>query len=1142
MDAAIKELDRLQNLTSFDPGPSSLSSTSPFTAQKGKQTIGVAEALDGLLAALRDVKERVESGTASEHDVANIAKIVEERKKEIDDRQKEIHATIGRIGKALDKKFTNPVPEIEPLFTSNEAQDALQRTIALHFLRTGQFETAEVFINESDVTIPPENTVQFIELHSVLTALRRQDIGLALEWCKRNEGFLKDRNSPLEFYLHRSQFMRLLLASNPPDPLPAIVYSRTFSKHFYSTYGNEIGRLLTCCAFLPIEKLLNSPCADLASPSVHLDLEPMFAKEYCASLGMSRQVPLRVVGDIGGGGALARIEKGRKVMRERKSEWSQTNELPIEIPLPPENRYHSIFACPVSKEQSTPANPPMMISCGHVIAKDSLAKLAKPHGKAKCPYCPQEFQQSQALEEFDDDGKPLKPFGCPRGRSCKFVHPDNSYWATAPRCNRVPSNLRAFPLPSGRGRGRGGPPTGLRERTGSNVLPLGSANGNSGWGSKKTTTNVTTTWGANWSTSTDKGKDKDKKEGTSGLSKGWDSGWDSGWGSGWGSAGDSKNEDTGKDKGKEKAVEPPSGGWAEMTTENDNVPWSGWGATAEWTATSPVDTKSGSSTLVQTNEPGSSKRSTVSPVSEKRHMSETKIWNDEKKKDSRSQSLGFSSAEPPSKVDVDSPRSSIAPSSVTSWRDTKPFASPIHNRSASALIQPFTADDSAHSSRAGSVVPFSAVPPPKEARTLRSVSYKDARDVWNEYIDLIRRPIALKLFLIQERARHKDYKAAQNSPTYTRVGRQGTILLDENMRKIKTRVERDEKAYKAAVDNLCAFEEGFDFAMNALTGPSIDTTEMKNELTGLKSYVDEAKTCVDAMQATGSDIETKARVVTEPVASPTPVVKEEKEEPEKVESATPINQDQEINGRLQGLRDKSMGLFSTFLDERSNSEANDAIRGKVDELKMSLLESLRTEEEELSARVTKLSEDHASLGRDLEELCDDVAGLLTSLGQVELTMQQEIDRLRESLEEDQRLLEASEARARECHKSLEKSNGNLASLRQGLRTLEESQRRDSEPPLDQVIASLLPIIRTQLYPEIELALELMTSRTVEVVREHNENQLHVLFRMLEPLCKMTGDLHSGFEIRSPNPIKGPLPVSLKVGELGAESLPLSSNI
>jgi hypothetical protein len=154
---------------------------------------------------------------------------------------------------------------------------------------------------------------------------------------------------------------------------------------------------MTCIAFLPLSKLQNSIYKDLALPTLHFDLEPLFAKEYCANLGMSRQLPLRVVGDIGGGGALARIERGRKVMGDRKGEWRQMDELPIEILLPSENRYHSIFACLVSKEQSTESNPPMMMTCGHVISKDSLQKLNKSGGRSKCPYCPVETQLGSAL-------------------------------------------------------------------------------------------------------------------------------------------------------------------------------------------------------------------------------------------------------------------------------------------------------------------------------------------------------------------------------------------------------------------------------------------------------------------------------------------------------------------------------------------------------------------------------------------------------------------------------------------------------------------------------------------------------------------------------------------------------------------------
>lgn len=123
--------------------------------------------------------------------------------------------------------------------------------------------------------------------------------------------------------------MCILLAKDLPDASSALAYAKSQMQHLYLTYSAEINRLCACIIFTPLD---GSPYADLASPSLHFELEPLFSKEYCASLGMSRQVPLRVVGDIGGGGALARIEKGRKVMRERKSEWSQTDELPVRSP------------------------------------------------------------------------------------------------------------------------------------------------------------------------------------------------------------------------------------------------------------------------------------------------------------------------------------------------------------------------------------------------------------------------------------------------------------------------------------------------------------------------------------------------------------------------------------------------------------------------------------------------------------------------------------------------------------------------------------------------------------------------------------------------------------------------------------------
>jgi len=379
-DTFLKELDKFQFLfhNAQTPAPGSVKVKSP----------PIPSSLDALLAILKDAKQQLDSGVSPNALGTQISNAIDGRKKDIDERLKEVYNSLGRIGKTLDKKYPDPLPKHPPLFTSPRAAAALDRVIALHFVRSGEFNVADTFIREAHVDTKPNSMDQFVDMHRIVSALRNYDLEPALEWCAWNRDFLRSRSSPLEFHLHRSRYLTLLLAE--ADIGRALSYGRRHFPPLYTDHGSDIARLMNAVVFLPLDRLSKSPYADLSEPSVHTSLETEFATEYCAMLHMSRQPPLRVVGDIGGGGALVRIEKGKKVMQDKKSEWSATEELPIEIPVPPENRYHSIFACPVSKEQATEANPPMMLTCGHVLATESINRLAKNGGRVKCPYCPVE--------------------------------------------------------------------------------------------------------------------------------------------------------------------------------------------------------------------------------------------------------------------------------------------------------------------------------------------------------------------------------------------------------------------------------------------------------------------------------------------------------------------------------------------------------------------------------------------------------------------------------------------------------------------------------------------------------------------------------------------------------------------------------
>jgi hypothetical protein len=121
----------------------------------------------------------------------------------------------------------------------------------------------------------------------------------------------------------------MLMSDTKASRLDAVRYLQGLAPALREIHAAEVQRLVTALLYLPLERLAKSPYRDLVDPSLHRIIQVEFAKEYCASVGLSRTLPLRTVGDIGAGGAIVRIEKGKKVMREKKSEWSQTDELPV---------------------------------------------------------------------------------------------------------------------------------------------------------------------------------------------------------------------------------------------------------------------------------------------------------------------------------------------------------------------------------------------------------------------------------------------------------------------------------------------------------------------------------------------------------------------------------------------------------------------------------------------------------------------------------------------------------------------------------------------------------------------------------------------------------------------------------------------
>lgn len=308
--------------------------------------------------------------------------------------QKELNVALSKYPKLLEKIFN---PDISKAYRNIDFDiHTVNQIIASHFYREGQFEIGDYFVNEA---VEPEALAaksSFSEMYQILEAMKLRNLEPALNWAARNSEQLKRNGSDIEMKLHRLHFVEILQRRGREE---ALNYTRTFLAPFATSRMPEFQKLVGCLLYAG--RLDSSPYSELLSPMHWEKLSEELTRHFCNLIGQSYESPLSVTVAAGIQG-LPTLLKLVNVMTGKKQEWQGMKQLPVPVDLDREFQFHSIFVCPVSRDQASEENPPMLLSCGHVLCKQSITKLSKNNSTRpfKCPYCPSEVEVSQCRQLY----------------------------------------------------------------------------------------------------------------------------------------------------------------------------------------------------------------------------------------------------------------------------------------------------------------------------------------------------------------------------------------------------------------------------------------------------------------------------------------------------------------------------------------------------------------------------------------------------------------------------------------------------------------------------------------------------------------------------------------------------------------------
>ncbi|XP_046439694.1 E3 ubiquitin-protein ligase RMND5A-like isoform X1 [Daphnia pulex] len=363
------------------------------TYEEGKRKI--EEATEILLSIKRDFEQRKEvNAKESQLGISRVKECLSQLSKQ----HRKIQKSLSNIEKKIEANFQRGcgVSIFPPILPDSEK--LLNQAICLHLLRNGFVESGVEFSRESGLEID-DRIQEACKLTEIQAKLKENHLDAAIAWAQGHHQELLEKNSDLEFKLHQMRFIQIL-SQGPQWQNEAIAYAKNHFPLFSDRHKTEIAKVMGILPFIK-RGVHNSPYGHFFDPVLWTEINELFNRTAAEVLGFSVESPLSTSINVGVM-ALPVFEKFQKTMAEMKIQWDITSdtEMPIEIDTDGRN-YHSVFSCPILKQQSSPSNPPMRLPCGHAMSLDAIKEtLARGsfRGSAKCPYCKMVFEKSQVTE------------------------------------------------------------------------------------------------------------------------------------------------------------------------------------------------------------------------------------------------------------------------------------------------------------------------------------------------------------------------------------------------------------------------------------------------------------------------------------------------------------------------------------------------------------------------------------------------------------------------------------------------------------------------------------------------------------------------------------------------------------------------